>query len=66
MTQQLLKNAHLLRYPHSFPCPARDRLVASRSSLRGSLFGISGALHLAVIEQPEPQVLFTNLLEDQG
>jgi hypothetical protein len=27
-----------------------------------SLFGISGALHLAVFEQPEKQVFFRNLL----
>ena len=28
-----------------------------------SLFGISGALHLDVFEQPEHQVFFSNLLE---
>jgi hypothetical protein len=27
-----------------------------------SLFGISGALHLAVFEQPEQQVFFSDLL----
>jgi hypothetical protein len=28
-----------------------------------SLFGISGALHLDVFEQPEHQVFFSNLIE---
>jgi hypothetical protein len=30
-----------------------------------SLFGISGALHLDVFEQPEHQVFFSNLLEEK-
>jgi len=30
-----------------------------------SLFGISGALHLAVFEQPAKQVFFGNLSESQ-
>jgi hypothetical protein len=42
---RLLKNAHLLRYPHSSSL--------RRTSMYASLFGISGALHLAVFEQPE-------------
>jgi len=53
-----MKNAHLRRYPHS-------------SSLRptllyASLFGISDALHLAVFDQPEQQVFFSNLIGRRG
>ena len=31
-----------------------------------SLFGISGALHLDVFEQPDHQVFFSNLVEKEG
>ena len=53
-TNRLLKNAHLLRYPHSSSL--------RRTSVYGSLFGISGALHLHVFEQPEEHVFFSNLI----
>jgi hypothetical protein len=33
-----------------------------RAALYASLFGMSGALHLAVFEQPAKQLLFSNLL----
>jgi len=59
-----MKNAHLRRYLHSFLCLARDRLVASRSSLRGSLLVISGALHLDFFDQPAGQVFYISGLKD--
>jgi len=64
---RLLKNAHLRRYPHPFPCLARDRLIAAYFYVRliprdlsalaqtpHPLGGspVSGALHLRVFEQP--------------
>ena len=48
----LLKNAHLRRYPHSSSL--------RRTSMYASLFGISGALHLDVFEQPEQKTSFSN------
>jgi hypothetical protein len=42
--KRLLKNAHLLRFPH----PSSLR----RTSKYASLLRISGALHLAIFEQP--------------
>jgi hypothetical protein len=54
LSSRLLKNAHLRRYPHSS--------LLRRTSMYASLFGISGALHPDVFEQPEQQVFFSNLL----
>jgi hypothetical protein len=42
---RLLKNAHLLRFPH----PSSLR----RTAKYASFLRISGALHLAIFEQPE-------------
>jgi len=44
ITSRLLKNAHLRRYPHSSSL--------RRTLMYASLFGISGALHLDVFDQP--------------
>ena len=64
VSRRLSGNAHLpfdgltalsiaegLRYPHPFPCLARDRLVA-RTGLYASLLGISEALYLGIFHQP--------------
>jgi hypothetical protein len=47
---RLLKNGHLLRFPH----PSSLR----RTAKYVSLLGISGALHLAFFEQPETDETF--------
>ncbi len=47
-----MKNAHLLRYPHSSSL--------RRTSLYASLLGISGALHLDVFDQPARPLFFTD------
>ena len=52
---RLLKNAHLLRFPH----PSSLR----RTSKYASLLRISGALHLGIFEQPAGNDFFSNLLE---
>jgi hypothetical protein len=44
LLNRLLKNVHLRRYPHSSSL--------RRTAMYVSLFGISGALHLVVFEQP--------------
>ncbi len=44
-SSRLLKNAHLLRFPH----PSSLR----RTSKYASFLRISGALHLGIFEQPE-------------
>jgi hypothetical protein len=49
----LLKNAHLLRFPH----PSSLR----RTAKYASLLTISGALHLALFEQPEKDDFFSSL-----
>jgi hypothetical protein len=51
---RLLKNAHLLRFPH----PSSLR----RTSKYASLLTISGALHLGIFEQPEKNPFFSNPL----
>ena len=51
---RLLKNAHLLRFPH----PSLLR----RTSKYASLLRISGALHLGIFEQPAENDFFSNLL----
>jgi hypothetical protein len=50
----LLKNAHLLRFPH----PSSLR----RTSKYASFLRISGALHLGIFEQPAENDFFSNLL----
>ncbi|MBP1738074.1 MAG: hypothetical protein H6Q48_367, partial [Deltaproteobacteria bacterium] len=60
-----LSNVEGRRCPHPLPCLARDRLVASRNSLRDSFLGMSGALYLSVLEQPESRTLFSTLLKDK-
>jgi hypothetical protein len=47
---RLLKNTHLLRFPH--PSPLR------RTLKKASFLRISGALHLGIFEQPEESPLF--------
>jgi hypothetical protein len=67
VTGRPLKNAHLpfdrltalsrvegRRYPRSSSL--------RRTSMYASLFGISGALHLDVFEQPEQRMFFSNLV----
>jgi hypothetical protein len=49
----LLKNGHLLRFPH----PSALR----RTAKYASLLRISGALHLALFEQPEKDDFFGSL-----
>jgi len=49
MSSRLLKNAHLLRFPH----PSSLR----RTSKYASFLRISEALHLGIFEQPEKQSL---------
>jgi hypothetical protein len=59
-TSRLLKNAHLLRFPH--PSSLR-RTSAKYASIDISLgLRISGALHLGIVEQPEKNHFFSNLL----
>jgi hypothetical protein len=50
----LLKNGHLLRFPH----PSSLR----RTAKYASLLRISGALHLALFEQPGKDSFFSSLL----
>jgi hypothetical protein len=52
---RLLKNGHLLRFPHP---SALRRTAKYASHLR-----ISGALHLALFEQPGKDDFFSSLLE---
>jgi len=54
-TSKLLKNAHLLRFPH----PSSLR----RTSKYASLLRISGALHLGIFEQLAKNDFFSNLLD---
>ena len=54
LPSRLLKNTHLRRYPHSS--------TLRRTSMYASFFGILGALHLVVFEQPEHLVFFSNPL----
>jgi len=51
---RLLKNAHLLRFPHP--------LSLRRTAKYASLLRISGALHLGIFEQPEEDHFFSKLL----
>jgi hypothetical protein len=51
---RLLKNAHLLRFPH----PSSLR----RTSKYASFLRIPGALHLGIFEQPDKYYFFSNLL----
>jgi hypothetical protein len=50
---RLLKNGHLLRFP--YPSSLR------RTAKYASLLGISGALHLALFEQPGKVDFFSSL-----
>jgi hypothetical protein len=50
---RLLKNAHLLRFPH----PSSLR----RTSKYASLLRTSGAFHLGIFEQPAGNEFFSNL-----
>jgi len=54
MIRRLLKNAHLLRFPHP--------LSLRRTSKYASLLRISGALHLGIFEQPAKNDFFNTLL----
>jgi hypothetical protein len=51
---RLLKNAHLLRFPH----PSSLR----RTAKYASLLRISGALHLGIFDQPGGKGLFSDML----
>jgi hypothetical protein len=51
----LLKNGHLLRFPHPSSL--------QRTAKYASLLRISGALHLTLFEQPGKDDLFSGLLE---
>ena len=51
---RLLKNAHLLRFPHPSSLRRTFKYV--------SLLRISGALHLGIFEQPAGNDFFSNLL----
>jgi len=51
----LLKNGHLRRFPH----PSSLR----RTAKYASFLRISGALHLAIFEQPEEDNFFSSSLE---
>jgi hypothetical protein len=55
LSERLLKNAHLLRFPHPSSL--------QRTAKYASLLRISGALHLALFEQPGKDDLFSSLLE---
>jgi len=55
---RLLKNGHLLRFPH----PS----LLQRTSQYASLLRISGALHLALFEQPGKDYIFNSLLSTHG
>ena len=48
---RLLKNAHLLRFPHPSSL--------QRTTKYASLLGISGALHLDIFDQPEVNYSYT-------
>src|SRR5574340_129194 len=54
IASMLLKIAHVRRYPHPLSLRCTEMYV--------SFLGISCALHLDVFEQPEEQLLFSNLL----
>ena len=56
LLSRLLKNAHLLRFPH----PASLRSL--QGSAGASLLRISGALHLGIFEQPAENNFFQKLL----
>jgi hypothetical protein len=61
---RLLKNAHLLRFPH--PSSLR-RTFAKYASIDISLgLRTSGALHLGIFEQPEENDFFSNPLDSTG
>jgi len=57
ISSRLLKNAHLLRFPH----PSSLR----RTSKYASLLRISDALHLGIFEQPAENDFFNKLLDDK-
>jgi hypothetical protein len=77
-SSRLLKNAHLLRFPHPSPYQARGRLVAAyyfkyasfvsswASGFRlpaRSRFGEGrGTLHLGIFEQPGENQFFSSLV----
>jgi hypothetical protein len=57
MSSRLLKNVHLLRFPH----PSSLR----RTSKYASLLRISGALHLGIFEQPAKNDFSSSLGEGE-
>jgi hypothetical protein len=58
ISSKLLKNAHLLRFPHPLS------LRSLQGSAGASLLRISGALHLGIFEQPADNDFSSNLAED--
>jgi hypothetical protein len=52
---RLLKKGHLLRFPHPSSL--------QRTAKYASLLRISGALHLALFEQPEKDDFFSSMLD---
>jgi len=66
----LLKNGHLLRFPHPSLCQARGRLVAAYCQVRltsqdclpdRQVKSAAGALHLTLFEQPGKDDFFGSL-----
>jgi len=51
----MLKNAHLLRFPHSSSL--------QRTCKYASLLRISGALHLGIFEHPQKIHFFSSMIE---
>jgi hypothetical protein len=56
----LLKNAHLLRFPHPSSVWQKSLLIRRDATLR-----TSGALHLAIFEQRAENYFFGKLLTSQ-
>jgi hypothetical protein len=54
LSNELLKNGHLLRFPHPSSL--------QRTAKYASLLRISGALHLALFEQPGENDFFSSLI----
>jgi hypothetical protein len=55
MISRLLKNGHLLRFPHPSSLRCKAKYI--------SLLRISGALHLALFEQPGKDDFFNSQLD---
>jgi hypothetical protein len=58
LLSRFLKNGHLLRFPHLSSL--------RRTAEYASLLRISGALHLALFEQPGKDDFFSSVLENKS